>query len=205
LAIPIYTARCLSALLRLYEWDPDERYLLSAHRMGEFLRCMVVEGGTLFGVYPDGRAIVCPTWISASGDVLRALLALLSYTEVNQAAVLRLTEVLVDGQSATGGIPTANGLAKKGRTKMAGGLPDFRDVLPVVGWCDKAFRALALVAEDIPAESVKVENATMRCEWKGRNCEYQEDQENIKLIDVRRNTTIYHWHKGDVFPCRFHL
>lgn len=206
LAVGIYTARCASALVRLFQATSQARYLDGARAMGRFLLTLVTEGGTYFGYYPDGRLIVCPRWISPSGDVLRALLALQPYDDILSQAIDTLVSALANTQLPSGGIPTAYGLGRKGDTRPHTGLPDFRDVLPVVGWNDKAFRALALVAPvAAPPESGVLPPTQIACSWKGQECLYIEDHTQIRLETGGRHKVLYHWIKNHFFPVEMSL
>jgi hypothetical protein len=211
LVIPIYTARCACALMMLYNRYPEARYPESARRMGAFLLRSVLPGGTRFGYYRDGRAIACPVWISPSGDVLRALIALQPYMDIPAGMIHSLAHALISAQTDAGGIPTARGLGRKGSTRAFDGLPDFRDLLPVAGWCDKTFRALALLVEpgaQIP--DVPVREARLDCTWKARPCFYEETNTTIRLTERRihrggRSPVRYEWRKGEVYPRAYDL
>jgi hypothetical protein len=172
--------------------------------MADFLIAMVDASGTAFGCYPDGRLITCPRWISPSGDVLLALLALRPYREIPEETLRYLVDMLLAGQMANGGIQTAYGLLHKGDTRPYRGLPDFRDVLPVVGWVDKAFHALA---ERVPTGSRlsglsqgRSDLAKVNCSWKGQPCRYEEDTEQIRLTVARSGDVVYQWRKGENYP-----
>lgn len=207
LAIGIYTARCLAALLRLYQCYPKAEYLDSACEMLPFLLRLVGEDGTRFGIYPDGRPIACPTWISASGDLLRSMIALRAYTQVPDWAVDHLADLLVTRQLPTGGIPTAYGLGLKGRTRKPEGRPDFRDVIPVVGWVDKAFRALSMLPDELEPmlDPILAEETAVECAWKGRDCLYREDAGSMQLLDQRHGAVLYDWKKGQWYPRLYQL
>jgi len=202
LAIGIYTARCLAALVRLYRCYPREEYLNSAREMLAFLLRLIVADGTLFGIYPDGHPISCPTWISPSGDLLRALIAMRPFAPVPDQVIDQLGSLIVASQFPSGGIPTAFGLGQKGQTRRPSGRPDFRDLIPVVGWCDKSFRALTMLAFELElaSNSSVLAETTVECTWKNRECLFHEDAECMALIDQRRRVALYEWKKGEDFP-----
>lgn len=202
LAIGIYTARSAAALIRLYERYGEQRYRQSAEAMGAFLLTLMTDRGTAFGYYPDGRMIANPVWLSPSGDVLRALSLLQPYSDLPQSALDRLVTLLLKAQMPGGGLSTAYGLGHKGRVQPRRGTPNFRDVLPVVGWCDKAFRALAHWCDtpDIPAAPPMIPESELPCSWKGQDCLYQEDQHSITLTTADRRRTLYRWQKGQHYP-----
>lgn len=206
LRIGIYTARCASALLRLHEHTPDPQYLSAAVAMGQFLLSLLDQHGSIFGLYADGRRIPCPTWISPSGDVLRALLLLRPHMDIPQTSLDMLVNALIEGQLPSGGIRTAYGLGHKGRTAPPTGLPDFRDVLPVAGWCDKAFRALALLIDPEKMSSgVTAQVAEVVCTWKGQRCRYREDTESMSLLRERDDHLLYQWSKRSSYPSIYRL
>ena len=213
LSIGIYTARCASALGRLYERYVDPRYLDAARKMLVFLNSLVAEKGTYFGYYPNGQMIRCPNWISASGDILRAFLTLKphiepdTFSERYQQTMQQLLQRLIEHQHPTGGIWTAYGLHRKGSTQLYTGLPDFRDVLSVVGWCDKTFRALIaflpkteLSMMQTPHITKPLKETRVACLWKGRKCWYREDETRIQLTEQRTQRVIYSWTKGYAYP-----
>jgi hypothetical protein len=208
LAIPIYTARCLAALVRLYERWGERHYLLAAARMGQFLVRAVVSQGVIFGFYPNNRPIMAPCWLSPAGDVLRALLVLRPYTEVPETVIEHLQQVLLRQQLPNGAMPTAYGLGSKGSTRPVVGQPDFRDVLPAVGWCDKAFRALSLLvtADDLPEPHVAPPREfVVACSWKGQDCLYRETDLDMQLRLVRSGREIYWWRKNECYPRTYQL
>jgi hypothetical protein len=205
LTIGIYTARCAAALVRLHEHQPDQRLLDAVGRMVAFLCGLVTPRGSLFGRYADGGPIACPLWVSPSGDLLRALLVAQRHIDVPGWAIEQLVAALLEQQQPSGGLPTALSLAARGARRPHRGLPDFRDQLPVVGWCDKAFRALSMLAtapsptDDLPLAS------TLLCSWRGRRCRYEEDAWSITLTDLGRGQRIFAWEKGTCYPAIYQL
>lgn len=205
LAIGIYTARCVPALLHVYERTQETHYLKRAQAMGQFLLRLLTPEGTLFGYYADGRPITCPTWISPSGDVLRALRLLQPYGDIPPQAIEQLGAVLLNAQMPSGGMPTAYGLGRKGQSRPYRHAPDFRDLVPVVGWCDKTFRALVEITPNVPPpEAQTVTGRTqLACRWKGRDCLYSEDETRITLQQGK--TTLYTWNKGQSYSTEMAL
>lgn len=207
LAIPIYTARCLSALVRLFQCRNDHTYLDAALRMGQFLLRSLSPGGVIFGFYANNRPIMAPIWISPVGDVLRAFLVLRPYTDIFEAAITTLQNILIYHQNSNGSIPTSYGLGYKGTTHLITMKPDFRDVLPVVGWCDKAFRALSmsLVNEsNVEPSGNELSRITVPCKWKNRECLFQETSTHISL-HLQNDKEIYSWHKSEYYPRIYQL
>ena len=208
LAIGIYTARCASALIRLHGSYPEDRYLHAAIDMGVFLLRLVRPNGTIFGYYQDEQEIQSPTWVSPSGDILRALILLKPWLPEAEQRVDELADAIIGSQLPSGGIPTAFGLGRKGSVSLHTGLPDFRDVLPVVGWVDKSFRALAMLvpeaAELTPGPGMHAE-FEIPCTWKGKQCWYRECDERIALVQQRSGQALYLWYKGDYYPVTYTL
>lgn len=136
----IYIARCVSALTRLAILTSDARYRTAVHAVIAFLqRTREPDGGLPMVLYPEARANRFPRWIAGVGDVLRAY------------------DVARDLGSTAGSNPTLRwilrGARPDGRIATAEG---FGRIVPlvsrreasigdigIVGWCDKAFRALA--------------------------------------------------------------
>lgn len=201
LAIGIYTARCVSALVRLAQRTGERGYHEAAVMAGLFLAGLVTSRGTQFGYYLDERPIGAPEWISPSGDILRALILLSEEIEEARPAARSLVEILVGSQYPTGGIPTAYGFAIRGSSRAWQGLPEFRDVVPVVGWCDKAFRALALLADgEVTNRGDKQGSVDVECTWRGARCRYSESSEEMMLVDSSSGRTLYRWRKGEASP-----
>lgn len=210
LTIGIYTARNAAGLVRLFEYDAGlvRRDVLQA--IADFLAAQVTADGVRFGYYPDDRPIECPTWISPAGEVLRALLLLQPHVDVLQEAIDQLVRTLIHAQFPGGGIPTAWGLAHKGSVKKRTGTPDFRDVLPVVGWSDKAFRALALYVDavatpDISPQSAPIDETRVTCLWKGQLCDFIETGTTMQLRVRHKQQIIFHWTKGASYPDVYRL
>ena len=191
LAIGIYSARTAVSLQRLHARQPEQQYRDQAQQIINFLVKLIGPHGTDFGYYRDGSRIACPRWISPSGDVLQALLAWQPYVDVPQEAIDQLVRLLIEQQYRTGGIPTAIGLGKKGRKRPYRGLPDFRDILPVAGWIDKAWRGLTqLVDTPIePLDPTVLRATNVSCLWKGQICTFVEDSHHMSL--QRGSKTIF--------------
>lgn len=206
LVIGIYTARCASALVRLYEATLTPRYLKAAVAMGNYLLTLIGPNGTYFGHYPDGRIVTHPTWISPSGDILRALLLLRSYTDIPESAIEQLVGILVRNQQPTGGIPTSYGLARKGATGPVDvKWPDFRDVLSVVGWCDKAFRALTMMIDKACTlqRQELTDETELDCHYFRQPMKYREGIAFIELWLSDKNKCIYSYRKKESYVIWF--
>ncbi|MBN1415819.1 MAG: hypothetical protein JW973_12015 [Bacteroidales bacterium] len=206
LVIGIYTARCVSALIRLYKVLPEKRYLESAIAMGRYLLKLITANGTHFGHYPDGRVITHPTWISPNGDILRALVLLQPYVDFVETPIVQLIDILLSSQQPTGGIPTSLGIARKGATGPVNiKYPDFRDVLPVVGWCDKAFRALTMLPNTFVKKENLIHGNTTKeiCSFFKHIAHYFESKEVISVNSVKKNMCLYSYTKKNQFADTF--
>ena len=202
LAVSLYTARSVCGLLRLYEREPKDEWLETAARALHFLRALVTPEGVYFGRYPDGSLVANPRLVAGAGDVLRAVAWGWKYGLSSEADVAGLVELLVGAQTSSGGIPTGLGFARRGARRPYRGLPEFRGVLPVVGWCDKAFRALAAIASELNGEicGSPVEKVRMECLWKGRSCVFLEGNESVRLSLGDSGQVIYLWQKRSQYP-----
>ena len=149
---PYYNARCVPGLVAGYEWSRDERLLDAARRAMAFvLRWRYEDGSFPQVVYAGGRVNRYPQWIAAVGDILRALDLLRPYGLDADFEPTR--RWLLQGQMPTGAFRTAHGFGSQISQRPPGVLPEFRDLLPVCGWVDKAFRWMA---EDVKRETGNV-------------------------------------------------
>ncbi|WP_129672183.1 hypothetical protein [Candidatus Chloroploca sp. Khr17] len=207
LAIGIYTARSICGLLRLYERGSQDELLDAVHRALGFLRGLVTAEGVYFGRYPDGSLIVNPLIVAGAGDMLRATFWGRRYGLAADADVSALAAMLLRAQQPAGGLPFGYGMARRGGRQPYQGLPEFRDVLPAVGWCDKAFRALALLIEPGPDLSLdqSFQETQIECVWQGRRFEYFESAKTIALTSVMTGRSIYLWSKGTCYPSIYQL
>lgn len=193
---PIYIARCVPALLRGYRWTNDARYVDSALKAMNFVARWAYSDGSLpTVVYADGNVNRYPSWIAALGDVLRAgeMLRPYGYDADQQAT----RERLLAGQDASGGVQTATGFAAQVGGTLSE-LPDVRDVLHVTGWCDKAFRYLALQVEGdlLPPERCTRFEAT--CTLRDEQLYLKETCDTLEIsADGERR---YRWYKGESWP-----
>lgn len=206
---PIYIARCIPALLRAHQWGGDQHspFLDAALRAMAFLmRWLAPDGSLPTAIYPDLRYNAFPSWISPLGDVLRAMEACRSYgwhdDEDRNSQGAKATDIILrrilQGQDAIGGIRTARGFAGQvwGRPSA---LPDVRDVLHVLGWCDKSFRALTIyVGKEVPEATISPFEA--ECTFRGKPMFFIEMENVIEITNAQRGNVVYRWWKGDPFP-----
>lgn len=194
----IYTARCIGAIARLmdYENTPACRdfLALAVHYLLRLIEA--ADGGVPLGHYGSGwgQKQMPARWISPNGDLLRALLQARRWVEVPPSALEKLQQLCIAAIPPSGGPATAANLGRLGQRAR----PDFRDLLPVVGWCDKLFRALTMF-EMAPA-NVALEPVVLPCLWRGRRCLYREDNRTILLQEEASARPLYLWKKGRSYP-----
>lgn len=138
---PYYVARCVPALLGGYVVTGERRFRDGAVDAARFvLRQRDPDGGFPQVIYGDGSVNRHPRWVAGAADIVRCV-ALAAEHGVGAEPEPTLSWLLA-AQSPAGAFPTGDGFARQagGRRSAA---PSFRDILPVVGWNDKAFRFLA--------------------------------------------------------------
>ncbi len=189
-----YIARCIPALLLGYERTGRESYRDAALRaMAFILRFRLPDGAFPQVVYQNGRVNRYPQWIAGVGDILRAMEWVRRYgievsPEPTQFWLLR-------GLHLHGGIATAHGFGSMDGQRPSG-RPDARDLLPVCGWADKAFRYLAGLlrgGNHLPAVQLPPE-VEMDCVFRGERCLYRE---TATVLEIRGESGWrYCWEKG---------
>jgi len=196
---PFYVARCVPALLMGYIHTGDEPLIDAALRAMRFvLRWQYDDGSFPQAVYASGRVNRYPHWVAGVGDILRALRLLEPYgLQADRAAA---EAWLLGGAQTHGGMRTARGFAAQVSQRGPDKLPEFRDLLPVAGWGDKAFCYLtevlldgqdaALLAREPPVAPLYEE----ACQFRGMPCLYREDGSVIELW--HGDELWYRWRKG---------
>lgn len=199
--IPIYNARCVSALRRGYLWTGNEEFIDSARRIMEFIVQEYRYRGYLPTViYHDRSENSNPAWIAALGDVLRAAAELKPYGFEAEDFTSEILERLLKGQDVSGGIQTATGFAGQAGGKLAA-LPDVRDVLHVVGWCDKAFRYLATQVSkaSLPEVQTQTSQFETECIFQGHKMRLVETAEKLEISYLSNHKLCYQWLKGETW------
>jgi hypothetical protein len=193
---PIYIARCIPALLRAHEVTGDEQFLETSIRAMSFIeRWTSADGSIPTVIYHDKRSSSTPAWISPLGDVLRASDELESFGY--RARMNEVASRLIDGQDETGGIQTARGFSAQAFGQQST-YPDARDLLHVVGWCDKAFRWLASHASPSVRTSGTSHEFEHGCVFRGRLYKMIETPEFLEFQGFGKST--YRWRKGEQAP-----
>jgi hypothetical protein len=191
---PYYVARCVPGLLALHRHRRDDRFAEAALSAGRFvLRWRDGDGGWPQVVYADGRVNRYPRWVAAVGDVLRALELLRPFGL--EADLAPTEEWLLSGRLPTGGVMTGRGFAAQARPTLRPGPPEFRDLLSVAGWADKAFRYFAERADGAaPSGQVAPAAHESECVFMGRRLSYRADAEGVTLR--QRGRPVYRWRAG---------
>jgi len=195
----LYIARCVPGLVVGYANSDQERFLDAARRAMVFvLQWQCEDGGFPQVIYPGGRINRYPQWVAGVADILRAMRLLQPYGL--DADLHSSLEWLLRGQEPTGGFRTARGFASQASQRPPGTVPEFRDLLPVCGWNDKAWRYLTEVV-DSGGKPLSVDpdwqpDSLIECECvlRYQRCLYREDQTTIELR--RGGALLYRWRKG---------
>lgn len=196
---PYYVGRCIPALLLAHDYTGKTHYKEAALAAGAFMLHWRADDGSFPQVvYADGRVNRYQQWIAGVGDMLRALDMLVTHGfEYDPVPSQRW---LLGGINSNGGVRTAHGFEAKAKQHLNQHASDFRDILSVCGWADKALRYVALqVATDSTSEtsSLALGPVMVACRVGGRDGYYEE---NDSAIVVRRGDTIwYRWDKGQAW------
>jgi uncharacterized protein YyaL (SSP411 family) len=193
---PYYVARCVPGLLAVHGQARDDRFADAALAAGRFvLRWRDEEGGFPQVVYADERVNRYPRWVAGVGDVLGALARLRPF---GLEADLASTEAwLLSGVLPSGGVMTGRGFAAQAQPRPRPGPPEFRDLLSVAGWADKAFRYFASCSRPGATPTGDAEPTADECEcvFRGRRLGLRADGDGIALRE--RGRLVYRWRVGD--------
>lgn len=193
---PYYIARCIPALLQGSILTADARYLQAAqHAMDFILRVRLEDGSLPQVVYDDGRRVNrYPQWIAALGDVLRAMDLMTGHgmvidTEPTMRWLLR-------GRQSSASLRTAHGFSSQVSQAHPSTLPDFRDLVGVCGWVDKAFHYLTGLPASIGVAEAweHLSRIAMPCRFDKQPAMFREDEASITVR--RGNIIVYRWRKG---------
>jgi hypothetical protein len=197
---PYYVARCVPGLVDGFAWSRDERYLDAARRAMDFVvRYRYSNGSFPQVVYPNNKVNRYPQWVAGVGDILRAMAVLRPYGVVaNPEPTLSW---MLRGQEQSGGIRTAYGFDVQISQRTPGIVPDFRDLLTVCGWADKAFRYLTQELSSNIQLPIRDDNANydisasnLTCVCRDLRANFREDANVVEL--KHRGETLYRWEKG---------
>lgn len=190
---PFYIARCIPALIQGFRCTGYERYRQAAWLAMKFvLRHQCEDGSFPQVIYRNGRINRYPQWIAGIGDVLCAMDLM---AEEGMGISTKTTESwLLNGLLPNGAIRTANGFGSFWSQRTPGG-PDLRDLMPVCGWVDKAFRYLTCkVSRDFECVTRQIPSIEMKCKFRGHQVLYRETHKNIECW--QHNQLLYFWKKG---------
>jgi hypothetical protein len=190
---PIYNARCIPALLLGYEWTKEEKYLEAAWQVMRFIERWVNSDGALPTViYSNQKVNRYPAWIAPLGDILRANTALERYGLVFEFNAIQ--KRLLTGQDNSGGIQTAWGFAEQVHQRTPT-RPDVRDLLHVVGWCDKAFRHLTSQVSGLTLPKAENKVFEAECIFRGQALIFSEQVDQLEVTN-QAGQCRYRWRKG---------
>lgn len=192
---PYYAARCVPALLLTYDHTGDAAFADAALEAMRFVfRWQQDDGGFAQVVYGDGSVNRWQQWRAGIGDMLGAARRTLPLGLSVDLA--RSEAYLLASIPPSGGIATARGFGVQVSQRRPPPLPDFRDLLPVCGWADKAFRYLAeTLPPDASLSPALLTPYSAVCMFRGRRLTYTETSAEIALSAPRE--TLYRWRKGD--------
>jgi hypothetical protein len=194
---PYYVARCVAGLLVVHRHTGDDRYADAALAAGRFVRrCRMGDGLYPQVVYADGRTNTYPRWVAPLGDVLLADAAL---AELGLKPLPDGDRALLQALLPSGGIRTAEGFASQGSQRPPIEPAELRDILPVAGWVDKAFRYLASrVGATDDVGPINPERAlhdyALDCTFRGRRGSLQMGGTGVQL--TVRGRSAYRWRYG---------
>lgn len=191
---PFYIARCIPALVEGFRRTGYKRYRQAAWSAMRFVLGQRFEDGSFPQViYCNGHVNCYPQWIAGVGDVLRAMdLMAEEGMDISANATQRW---LLNGLLPNGGIQTANGFGSC-LSQRAPSRPDLRDLIPVCGWVDKAFRYLTgKIDGDLGPEERQIPVVEMACEFRRQQVQYRETNQSIECWGP--NQRLYHWEKGE--------
>jgi hypothetical protein len=153
---PLYIARIIPPILALYGPTGDPRLQSAALSAARFLeRIREPDGGFPQVIYGNGKTNRRPRWVAGSGDILRAFIVANRYgAEIDLSPSINW---LLRGVRPDGHIVTAEGFGRI--VPLISRRDRFADDLGVVGWCDKAFRALTLLAFGEQSRRVAVDKS----------------------------------------------
>jgi len=209
---PFYIARCIPALVAAGEQFAEEGWMKAARSALDFVLGVAYPDGSFPQVVYAGRRIGrYPQWVAGIGDILRAA-HLLGDGENVFKSEMSVTWLLKQQQS-DGSFPTAVGFAAATGQCERHRLPEFRDIIPVCGWNDKAFRYLAEIAtpsDIVPPQASMGSDAsqgqpsaagevteTRLCEFRGHPCLYESGSWGVRLRKDGR--ILYNWRKGSAW------
>jgi hypothetical protein len=190
---PFYVARCIPALIQGSRLLGQEGFLQAARAAMRFILRHRQGDGSFPQVVYGRHSNRFPQWVAGVGDILGAMdLMAGEGMEIDGSPTLGW---LLSGIQDSGAVCTARGFANQIGQKASDGLPDFRDLVGVCGWADKAFRYLTSQVTALRPMAVPESKATeLPCLFRGARAVLREDD---RLVEVRRGSeVVYRWGKG---------
>ena len=186
---PYYNARCIPPLVIAAELLDRPSYLETARDILGFIKMTMHEDGSWPQVlYGNGARAKWPRWVAGVADILLAYEYLAE--PIPEVAFTRLLE----HQLPTGGFPTAAGFGAQIGQGLAQSTPDYRDVVPVVGWNDKALRLLSkLLPDGFPLPEAANADADVSIKVGTTRAVFQETATEVTIRS--EDQSIYQWHK----------
>lgn len=200
---PYYVARCIPGLLEASRVTGQARFAEAALAAGRFVvRTREPDGGFPQVIYEDGLTTRFPRWAAATGDVLRALEQLQPFgLDVDLAAT---RDWLARSVLAGGQVMTARGFAAQGENRAREPETELRDLLPVAGWADKAFRYFAAGVTPASAGDLRAAQGAsndpieLGCVFRGRALRLRLD--SIGVTATERGRVVYRLANGASWP-----
>lgn len=195
---PYYAARCVPALVTAGQHTNDDRFIESAKAAMRFVSRFTYNDGSIAQiVYTNGQVNRYPSWVAANGDMLQCFDMLAPYELLVDTSASK--EWVLQRQHTNGPFHTAYGFdSQVSQHSPKNKLPDLRDILPVVGWTDKAFRYLTTLydgQEAIPVHKSAQSAISIESLLRGHRVQYNEDRNQVVIL--QGNRTIYRWYKGE--------
>lgn len=188
---PYYIARCVPALLEAARVFGDGKYERSALRAVDFLRrTMHADGSWPQVLYGERHRAEWPRWSAGVADILQALVVV--GDEIPAAAMSRFA----GSQLRSGGFQTASGFGSQTTQRLFSDPPDFRDLMPIVGWNDKAFAFLAeSLAPGDPDSLPESDVAPVELQVSVRSEVGKLIEDDASIEVVVRGNGVYEWRK----------
>ncbi|MEW6295730.1 MAG: hypothetical protein AB1467_05585 [Candidatus Diapherotrites archaeon] len=146
--ITYYTARCIPALLKLFDKTKDQKYVDSAINAIKFIKKMENEdGGFCFGYQKkddEFKLYKYPIFVAGAGDILRSIKLTEKYEKYN---IKKHINWLMKNIDLNGGIRTSIGMNLKNKKTNKQTKLSWKDVIHVVGWNDKSLRFFSELIE----------------------------------------------------------
>lgn len=189
---PLYSARILSVLTRVYQITHKKKHKNAAESLVDFLYKCIGRSGNYDRLLIVGRSPVkLPIFPGAIAYIVECLI---SNDFIRESVIEENLDFILQHQNAAGSFDTAIGFAGNISSKKN---PDWRDVMPVCGWQDKIYSLFAGLCFEVKDVSEKQFPLISRAvSFKGRGAVYHEDEECVRL-ESSKGKMIYLWKKNE--------